>query len=298
MNKQKIKNKTSVASVIIVIFLAIYLVLLIYPYLWGFTTSFKDWKDFRYNLLGLPKEWHWDNYLKVFSEFKYDYINEAENVRVRFMLGDMFLNSVGYSFLTALSGTVTVYLVAYAVNSYRFKFLKVVDAIVLVTITLPLVGNLPSSIQMNKALGLYNNFVGFSIVGSIAFCNMYYFIMGAQIRSIPRAFREAAEIDGASEFQILFRVMAPLTFSVFLTVFLLKFIAAWNEYQTPYIFLKNRPTVAFGLWYFQNLTTAGAKNTTLKLAACFTVALPIILIFIIFNKKLMQGISLSEGVKE
>lgn len=290
------KKKLGVASIVIVLFLVFYLVLLLYPYIWGFMTSMKNWMDFYNNKLGFPKVWEWKNYIDVFSNLKLPYKNQAEGVSTTFRIVDMFGNSIVYALVSAFVGTATTYVVAYATNMYDYKFLRIVDGLVLVTMTIPIVGGLASSLQIHKALGLYHNFIGMSTVAKISFTNMYYFIIGASIRSIPKAFKEAAEIDGAGEIQIFVKIMLPLTASVFLTVFLLNFVAQWNDYQTPYIYLENFPTISYGLWWFSS--NKGGAEPPMLLAACFIVVLPIVVLFIFFNKKLMQGISLNEGVKE
>lgn len=290
------KRKINISSVIIIAFLLGYLVLLIYPYVWGVMTSMKDYWEFRDNKLGLPIDWTFKNYVNVFNKLELCYTNQAEGVDVVFHMSDLFGNAIIYAFLSAFVGTATTYVVAYATNMYQYKFLRFIDGLVLVTMTIPVIGGLASSLEIHKALGLYHNFFGMATVAKISFTNMYYFIIGASIRSIPKAFKEAAEIDGAGEFEIFTRIMMPLTASVFLTVFILNFVVQWNDYQTPYVYLENFPTISYGLWYFAS-GKGGAEPPQL-LAACFIVVLPIVILFIFFNKKLMQGISLNEGVKE
>lgn len=127
------------------------------------------------------------------------------------------------------------------------------------------------------------------------FLGMYYFVVTTAIKGIPMAFSEAAEIDGASEFQVMLRVIFPLTLPIYSTVYIINFIGMWNDWQTPYIFLRNFPTAAYGLWVFKDKTTFELPQ---KMAGGMLVLMPILLIFIVFHKRLMGGISLSEGVKE
>ena len=127
---------------------------------------------------------------------------------------------------------------------------------------------------------------------------MYYLYFGASFRAIPKALTEAAEIDGASNWKVLLKIIVPLSASMFFTIFILRFVALWNDYQTPMIFLKNYPTASYGLWYFKNSSDGAIASTPIKLAASVTVVLPILLVFIVFHKRMMKGVSMSEGVKE
>ncbi len=297
MTKKQHRSR-SVARIAVFAFLIIYLFALVIPFVWGVITSFKSALDFRDNMFGLPKKWEFSNYVTVFDSLKTEFTDPQAGIRKTFYFEQMLFNSLAYSLISAFVATLTTYIVAYAVNHYDFKFLKIIDVIVLVTMALPIVGSLPSSIQIMKTFGLYQNFFGMTVIAKASFLGTYYFVVGAAIRGIPRAYSEAAEIDGAGELSVLVRVVLPLTASIFFTVFIIKFIDFWNDYQTPYVFLRNFPTAAYGLWAFKNSGNAASARVSLKLAACFIVVTPVLLVFIIFHKRLMNGISLSEGVKE
>lgn len=294
----KKKQKFSIATAIIFAFLIIYVILLILPFLWMLITSVKsDW-DFMDNKFGFPSSkfgWQWSNYTAVFENFFVTY--NGETYRQKFYMGEMFLNSVIYSVGSGFVATLIPFITSYATATFRFKFSKVLDTIVIVTMVLPIVGSLPSEIQLSKALGLYETMWGIFIMKA-NFLGMYYLIFAASFRAIPRAFVEAAEIDGASNWQVLLKIIVPISAGLFFTIFILKFVQFWNDYQTPMIFLKNYPTASYGLWYFKNSNSGAIASTPIKLAASVTVVFPILIVFFIFHKRMMSGVSLSEGVKE
>ncbi len=290
--KDKPSKKITVAQVLIISFLVFYIVILLIPLVWGALTSLKSSSlELRDNMFGLPRRWCFENYSKAFENL---YV-ETTFRKEPYYLGEMMFYSLMYAAVSALVNTITFYVVAYARTRFDFKFLTVLDGIVLVTMALPIVGNLPSSIMMFQQLNLADNFFGMTVIAKMNFLGMYYFVICTAIRGIPRAFSEAAEIDGANELQVMFKVIFPLTLGIFFTIFIVKFIDYWNDWQTPYIFLRNFPTATYGLWVFKDNTLFELPQ---KLAACLLVVLPILLIFFIFHKKLMGGISLSEGVKE
>lgn len=292
------KFKVSISFILLLGFLILYTITLVGPFVWGFFTSFKNTLELRDNLLGIPKHWEIENYKTVFQTFAVKYTNKEEGYVKTFYFGSMMGNSVAYAFVSALVQTTTIYVMAYATSMYKFKALKAIDVIVLVTMTLPIFGSLPSSIQIMKGLGLTDNFFGMTVVAKMSFLGTYYFVVGAAIKGIPRAYAEAASIDGANEAQIFVKVIFPLTFSMYFTIFIVKFIDFWNDWQTPYIYLRNFPTASYGLWHFKNLSTPESARLPMKLASSFVVVLPVLVVFAIFHKKLMGGISLSEGVKE
>lgn len=290
---KKIRSGITVAQILIFAFLLIYIILMLLPFFWGITASLnEDMIVLKEKPLGFPKEPYFKNYINAFSTL---YVDMTEFERLPAYLDEMMLNSLLYSVVSAFVGTTTIYVVAYARSRYDFAFLKILDVIVLVTMTLPIVGNLPSQIVIFKSLGLINNFFGMTVIAKMNFLGMYYFVVTTAIKGIPMAFSEAAEIDGASEFQVMLRVISPLTLPIYSTVYIINFIGMWNDWQTPYIFLRNFPTAAYGLWVFKDKTMFELPQ---KMAGGMLVLMPILLIFIVFHKRLMGGISLSEGVKE
>lgn len=290
---KKIHSGITVAQILIFAFLLIYIILMLIPFFWGITASLnEDMIVLMEKPLGFPKEPYFKNYINAFSTL---YVDMTEFERLPAYLDEMMLNSLLYSVVSAFVGTTTIYVVAYARSRYDFAFLKILDVIVLVTMTLPIVGNLPSQIVIFKSLRLINNFFGMTVIAKMNFLGMYYFVVTTAIKGIPMAFSEAAEIDGASEFQVMLRVVFPLTLSIYSTVYIINFIGMWNDWQTPYIFLRNFPTAAYGLWVFKDKTTFELPQ---KMAGGMLVLMPILVIFIVFHKRLMGGISLSEGVKE
>ena len=289
----KIRKKITIAQVLVLAFLLLYTVVLLTPLFWGITASLnEDMIVLEMKMFGFPDDPYFENYTNAFQTL---YIEMTEFERLPAYLDELMLNSLLYAVVSAIVSTTTIYVVAYARSRFNFAFLKVLDIIVLVTMALPIVGSLPSQIMIFKKLRLIDNFIGMTVIAKMNFLGMYYFVVATAIRGIPMAFSEAAEIDGASELQVMLRVIFPLTFSIYFTIFIINFINMWNDWQTPYIFLSNFPTATYALWVFKDKTTFELPQ---KLAGCILVVLPILLIFVIFHKRLMGGISLSEGVKE
>ena len=232
-------------SIFVFILLLVYVVSMIYPLIWAFYSSFKNYYEFRINIGGLPKKWVFENYVTAFTKFKIRV--EAGEGYKDIGLFSMFINSFLLSVGTALATTAAHFVAAYATAKFpNYTYSKITTSIVLVVIILPIVGNLPSSLQIAHTLGLYDKIWG-SWIRSASFMSVYFLVLQGMIRGIPKEFDEAAKIDGASNASIMFSINLPLLSNILKTIFLLQFISSWNGFREAMLFLPNHPVVAFGL---------------------------------------------------
>lgn len=276
--------------------LILYTIVFFIPIVWSFLTTFKDYNIYRLGtarkdldmMLGL-NNLTLENYLHAFTEFK---IPVADSY---VPLLPLFGNSILYAGGCAFINTMITCMVAYLVARYDFLLCKIVYGIVLVTMAIPIVGSLPSEIAMVDNLHLLDSLAGLYILKS-NFLGIYFLVFYAQFKSIPRDYTEAAEIDGASDMHIMLNIIFPIAIGTITTVMLLNFIAFWNDYQIPMIYWESHPVVAYGMYYFVRITSGQMGATPVKLAAMIIVAIPIIVLFLIFNQKIMANMSIG-GVK-
>ena len=179
---------------------------------------------------------------------------------------------------------------------FNFKFNAVIKGIVIVTMILPIIGSAPAEIQLLRDLKLYDSIIG-NWIQKFHFLGMYFLVFSAAFEVIPKDFAEAAYMDGASEFKLLTKVMFPMVSTIFTTIMLINFIALWNDYQTPMLYLPSHPTLAYGIFDLSRSTLDGMNNVPTRMAGCVILLVPILIIFIAFRKKIMGNITLG-GVKE
>jgi ABC-type glycerol-3-phosphate transport system permease component len=296
---KKIKRNIKVSYVILFIILFVYTVSLLTPLLWTLLTSFKNVDDWNWALVQKDasgvvwtKSFEFSNYVEAYKNFYVERVRGGLNYR--FYITDMFINSVLYAGGCAFFATITPCLAAYLCARYRYKFGKIAYTVVLITMAIPIVGSLPSEIQMVKNIGLYDNIFGLYILKA-NFLGMYFLIFYAQFKMIPQDYTSAAEIDGASEARIMLQVIWPLAIGTITTVFLLNFINFWNDYQIPMIYWDSHPVAAFGMFEYSRKTGTVAA-TPRKLAGILIMAVPILIVFGIFNKKIMSNMSIG-GIK-
>ncbi len=289
--KKKINYNLNLFSYIVFGFLAIYTLIILGTLLWAFIASFKDYYwDFSSNPFGLPQKIVFDNYTAAFTKL---YVPVGTKL---VYMPQMFLNSLLISFGTVIPSLISHMSVAYVCSRYRFKFSKVVYGIVVVTMFIPTVGTLPSALKILRALNFYDNFFGFCIM-NFSFRGTAFLIFYACFSSISFAYTEAAKIDGAGNLYIMVMIIFPLAVPTAIGMGLLTFISAWNSYTAQMLYLPSMPSLAYGLYLFQNFRSAGgATLPTMKLAASFIVCVPIIILFMIFKEKLMGNLTLG-GIK-
>lgn len=288
------KRKISLFNIILFLLLTVYSVCLIYPILWGVISSVKEQYDFLDNVLGLPKDIVWQNFLTVFQYFE----APAKNGDVQEMhnFWQMLVNTLLYVGGSALAATLVPCVTAYATARFpQKKMSSIIYGTVILTMMIPIVGSYPSEINILQKLGLYNTIVGMWIMRA-NFLGMYFLVFHAAFKGLAKDFYEAAEIDGANEFCIMTKIMMPLVKGVFGTVFIVKFVEFWNDYQAPLLYLPSRPTLSYGLYYVSNYTSNMISTVPMRMAGCIIILIPILVLFIAFNDKLMENITMG-GVK-
>ncbi len=296
-NEKKTK-KISVFNVIILSLLILQTVIILIPYIWALLQTFKSKIEYDNNALGIPKKWVFENYVNTFKKLSMKFEKPGVGT-VELKLTDFFMNSFMFTLIASFISTASIYMVAYACTMCRFKkFSRLIELFVLISMSLPLYGSLSASIKIHKALNLTDNFFPYVIMTSFGFSTMYFFVVEVCLNSIPASLRESAQIDGASMLQVMFKIMIPLTAGVFGTIFLIKFIENWNNYSVNLVYLPSYPTLSYALWKFNTTTSKETSHAIVKITAALVVAFPIFVLFCVFNKYLMNNISLSGGVKE
>jgi ABC-type glycerol-3-phosphate transport system permease component len=183
----------------------------------------------------------------------------------------------------------------YATARFKYKFSEVIYAFVLITMALPIVGSMPSEIAVSQKLEMFDTFHGIWILRA-SFLNTYFLIFYAQFKMIPKDYTEAAKIDGANPFTIMTQIIVPLATGTISTVFVLAFIGYWNDFQIPMVYLPTHPVAAYGMYDFQNSKINEIAHTPLRLAGICLMALPIVVFYAVFNKKLNVNLSVG-GIK-
>lgn len=255
----------------------------IYILVWALFAGLKTHTEVVMSPFSLPKEWHWEHFLEVFQVLEVNQNN----------FFDMFVNSVWFSVVGVLIGQFVAINLAYACSKYTFPGSKYMYTLVLVVITLPIYGNSGAMYKLIKNLGLLNSYA--QIVTCASAVTIYFLYYMAFFKNLSWTYAEAAMMDGANDFQIYFRVMFPQAKPIFGSLFLSQWIVQWNSYESALVYLPKLPLLPVGIYQFSTEMQFRARLDIL-FAACVIVALPAILLFIIFNKTITSNVS-AGGIK-
>lgn len=288
----KLKNKSGlIYKLVIGAVLIFYSIMLLSLFFYALINSFKDSWGFILDPVGFPETWHFDNYIKIFNNLKM----QKNVLSPVYYLEHMFGGSILYALFSAGSITLATTMMAYACAQFPCKISKVVYWIVMFIITVPIIGSLPSEMKVIRELNFYDNLLS-AIPLKFQFGNIYFLLLYEAIRTIPADYREAAEIDGASMLVIMVKIMLPMIGNIVGSVFLVQFIAFWNDYSTPVMYYPSVPNIAVGLIDFAFSTSGVIAEEPFKLGACVLSLLPMLIVFAVFQKKLIGGIS-AAGIK-
>ena len=206
----------------------------------------------------------------------------------------IILNTIIYTAIGSILHTVIPAIVAYAVVKYDNPVAKVITGAALFAMTTPIVGSQASMLAMLRNIGLYDTIWGY-LLQKAGFGGMYFFVFCAFYESIPDSFSEAAEIDGASQFYVLIKIIIPLSVKMLSTVFVIQFIHFWNDYQTANLYMPHYPTIAYFVWKMTQVSQL--KEATLQIATTMVLAMPILIAFIFLKDKLMGNVTMG-GLKQ
>jgi len=304
-------NKNNVAKsvfkkwfeVLTFILLTVFSLVLVFLLIYGLFTSVKSNIEFLDNPVGIPNEWKFENYIDIIKNFSfsvsknvyidgYHYIVEAQ---VR-LFPELIVNTLIYTIGGAFSITFAHCIMAYVVAKFDDWWIsKIIFSTVIITMIIPLIGTASASIAVAKATGVYDSLLG-NMIQKFNFLGMYFLIFHAAFKMQAKDFSEAAYLDGASEWQVFFRIMLPLVMNVFGTIMLIKFIEFWNDYSTVLIYLPTHPTLAYGIYKMSNTTITGLSDGPHRIAGALILFIPTTIIFAFFNKKFLGNLS-AGGVK-
>lgn len=310
MEKTKKKKRVSPIAIALGVILVLYTIVLLYLLFWGVLTSVKTNKDFSTykNYGGLPLDentrkilspfkWEWKNYATIIKFFDLD--NLQRNGRAIIVpFGMQVVYTFAFAVGCSLIGTLAPCLVAYATSKFNYKFNRVIEIVVIITMIVPVVGSQVSMISLLHSLNIYDTFLGLYLQ-KFYFANMYYLVFSAVFKGVSKEYYEAAHIDGASELTVMVKIAFPLVLTSFALTMLLYFIQYWNDYSTLLIYAPSHPTISYGLYRIMTDSTGSTErgSTPVQMAGCVLIVLPVIILFIIFRNKLMGNFTIG-GVKE
>ncbi len=284
--RKPVLNRESIGKALTWLLLAGITILFLVPFGWMLSTSLKTPQELQGNIW-IPKVIDFSNYTTAFSFG---------------MWGAWFKNSFIITIMSVVGMVLSSSMVAYSFARLRWRAREWWFSIVLATMMLPgIVTLIPQFI-------LFAKLPAFGFMGSRSWVNTFLplivpawtggafniFLIRQFMRSIPEELSEAAKIDGASETRIWWSIIMPLSMPALATVAIFTFQGAWEDFMGPLLYLQseNLYTIQIGLRVFEG-AAGGAPAWNWLMAASLVCMLPVLIIYLLFQRYFIEGIQLS-----
>lgn len=270
---------------------------IIVPLGWSILASFKHKSEFYGNPWALPEGFYFENFKKAFVEAH---------------MGEYFLNSIIITGLALAILLVVSIPAAYTLSRFEFKSKKVINTLftaglfinvnyIVVPIFLLVVGgekivkqifSLPASMTL-----FLDSRIVIAIIYAATALPFTIYLLSSYLKSIPKAYEEAAYMDGCGYFKTLIKIIIPMAKPSIITVILFNFLAFWNEYIIALTLLPNgSKTLPLGLINLMQVQKT-ATDYGAMYAGLVIVMIPTIILYILVQKKLTEGMTIG-GIKE
>lgn len=271
------QTRSMAGRILSYLFLTLWAFIVLFPFYWMILTSVKSYSA--YNSEYVPAFFTLQptiqNYIDAFSAVP---------------LGRYFLNTLIYTGVTTVIMIVVVVLSAYAFARLDFAGRKITFTLFLSLMMIPNELVVITNFVTITNLGLRNTFSGL-ILPSVASV-FYIYLLKENFEQVPEELYKAAKVDGTTDLKYLFKVMMPICQPTIVTIAILKIIECWNAYVWPRLITDNQAyfLVSNGIQEIRE-NGFGRENIPAMMAAVVVISVPLIVLFLVFHKKIMEGVS-------
>lgn len=257
--------------------LALWALMVLFPFYWMILTSLKGYGA--YNSEYIPKLYTlsptFENYEEAFSAVP---------------LADYFVNTVIFTVLTTALMLAVIIPAAFAFSRLEFRGKNILFTLFLSLMMIPNELVIITNYVTVTNLDLRNTFTGLVLPSAMSV--FYVYLLKENFSQIPDELYYAAKVDGTSDLKYLFKVMLPICKPTVITVTVLKVIECWNSYIWPRLVTDNSAyfLVSNGIQEIRE-NGFGRENIPAMMAAVVVISVPLIVIFLIFRKKIMEGVA-------
>lgn len=251
-------------------------ILFIMPFLWMISASLKPELDvLAFPIEWIPKTW---NAAENYSEVWFGALPFTT----------YYWNTIKITLFTTLLSVVVSSMAAYGFTKIEFRGRDLVFLVILSTFMIPTQAILVPQFILYRWLGFFDSHAGLVFLGASSV--LLTFLLRQFYMSVHNEIIESAKIDGANHWTIYARITLPLVKPVLATVMILRFIWTWNDYQNPLIFLRSDHlfTLQLGMTKFSD---ANGEFYSLMMAGAVSAILPLLIIFIIGQKQVIEGVA-------
>ncbi|MBE6029987.1 MAG: carbohydrate ABC transporter permease [Clostridiales bacterium] len=271
------KARERIRKVVIYTFLTIWAVVVLFPFYWMLLTSVKSYSS--YNSEYIPKFFVTDptfqNYVDAFTAVP---------------LADYFVNTFIFTVVTTAVMLVITVLAAFAFSRLNFRGKDITFTLFLALMMIPNELVIITNYVTITNMDMRNTFAGLILPSIMSV--FYIYLLKENFEQIPDELYYAAKVDGCSDFKYLTKVMIPICRPTIITIVILKVIECWNSYVWPRLVTDDEAyfLVSNGIQAIRE-SGFGRENIPAMMAAVVVISVPLIVLFLIFHKKIMAGVS-------
>lgn len=269
------KAKRNFISVIIYIFLGFAALLCLLPLIMALINSSKSNGELLTNVMALPEELHFENYVKTFDKMHY----------LRSLGNNLLVSVLGVSLMVLFSA-----LAGWKLCRTKTRFSRAVFGLFVFSMLIPFSSIMIPLFRVVMGLGIKNSLIGLSFIYAGLGVSMAIFLYHGFVKGIPKELEEAAVIDGCNQMQLFFRIILPLLKPVTVTICITNVLWIWNDFLLPLIVLSD--SKKYTLLLSTNMLFGQYGNDWAAiLSALVLAAIPVIIFYAFFQKKILRGIS-------
>ncbi|EOL48822.1 hypothetical protein RV11_GL003317 [Enterococcus phoeniculicola] len=275
-------KKKNMTNILIIIVLSIGAIVMVGPLLWMVSTSLKE----KSGVFQLPPQW-------IPNPVKWDAYKRLAELDT---LASGIKNTVIVSLSVTIVGTITSSMAAFSFAKLRMPHKNALFLMLLAALMIPYPAVMIPQFMMFSKIGWVDTLLPLIVPGMFGNITMIFFLR-QYLSNIPDSVVEAAKIDGAGYLKMFFQLIFPLIRPAVAAQFILWFMGVWNDYLAPLVYL-NSPEKQTLQVVIANLNAAYAIQTDypLIMAASVVSLLPVLIVFIIFQKQIIESVALS-GMK-
>lgn len=275
--QKKADRRTRIQKTVIYFFLTVWALIVLFPFYWMVLTSVKSYSA--YNAEHVPAFF-------TLSPTLQNYVDAFTTVPLMGYL----LNTLIFTVITTFLMVIVSVLAAYAFARLEFKGKNLVFTLFLSLMMIPSELVVITNFVTITNLGLRNTITGL-VLPSVTSV-FYIYLLKENFEQVPDELYRAAKVDGTSDLKYLWKVMIPICRPTLVTITILKIIECWNSYVWPRL-ITDDPAyylVSNGIQEIRE-NGFGRENIPAMMAAVVVISVPLILLFLVFRKKIMSGVS-------
>ena len=274
---KKTSGRNAAGKAIAYVFLSLWAVAVLFPFYWMVNTSFKPYEEYTGETRPsfFVKQPTLSNYVRAFTEQP---------------LAKYLLNTFIFAIFTTGIMLLVIVFAAFAFARLRFRGKNIVFTLFLSLMMIPAELVVITNYVTITDWGLKNSFLGL-ILPSVTSV-FYIYLLKENFEQVPDELYKAAKVDGTSDLKYLFKVLIPISKPTVVTVVILKVIECWNSYVWPRLITDdpNYYLVSNGIQEIRQ-NGFGRENIPAMMAAVVVISVPLVVLFLIFRRKIMEGVS-------